>query len=189
LTAANALPTAFLLAALFVACGFASMSLHQFGFTGRVPKRAADNGADADGSNEPSSSKKLAEDSDRSLSALCEDKIESRKLSFPWAVYEGPVGSAHTWSCATCDSRKGASRSCFKFKDSHDFRKHEKTAQHKQAAESQHMAAGFTKVRNSMVSECYKHDLNAAGRMLIIVAFMVANGISLCLFPQVRLLL
>jgi HKD family nuclease len=51
------------------------------------------------------------------------------------------------------------------------------------------MVAGFTKGRNSIVSERAKHDLNAAGRMLIIVAFMLANGISLCLLPQVRLLL
>jgi hypothetical protein len=151
-------------------------------------KRAADSDLDTDRltSKQTTDAYSIEVDGNSEPTPLSDSKVKSRQSSYRWAVYVGPSATGHIWRCSVCDkSRKGREPATYRFKDAHEFNRHHRSTQHKQAEEARALAEGFQDARDSFVAERISFDIDAAGKLLIIVAFMVANGVSLRLFPQV----
>jgi hypothetical protein len=117
---------------------------------------------------------------------LNEAAITNRQLTFPWAQYEGPhrkgpakKGNSHRWGCTVCKA-KG-----LVMKDRTDFQRHADTKAHKNASSTALQRSRMRSAQESMVIKNVSAELDMAGQLLIVAAFMIGNGLSLVLFPQV----
>jgi hypothetical protein len=100
-------------------------------------------------------------------------------------VYQGVQLEAgkpdkHIWGCNTC-----VGTVTIFSRDAHDFRKHAQSKQHDNAVKSKSLALGMQQAQNKAVVKRIAQQIDEAGKLLIIVGFMIATGISLWHFSQV----
>jgi hypothetical protein len=117
---------------------------------------------------------------------LAPSSVQARQIEFPWAIYVGPHkkltagGCSHTWDCSACGA-KGLI-----LKDNSSFQRHRVSGRHAKAFEDTQHAAKMQRAQHKSKIKCIARDMDSAGQLLVITAFMCANGISLVLLPQVR---
>jgi hypothetical protein len=70
-------------------------------------------------------------------------------------------------------------------RDAHDFRKHAQSKQHNNAVKSKSLALEMQQAQNKAVVKRIAQQIDDTGKLLIIMGFMIATGISLRRFPQV----
>jgi hypothetical protein len=70
-------------------------------------------------------------------------------------------------------------------RDAHDSRKHAQSKKHDNAVKSKSLALGMQQAQNKAVVKSIAQKIDEPGKLLIIVGFMIATGISLRRFPQV----
>jgi hypothetical protein len=158
--------------------------LSQFGFTTtatskRKPNDRETREGESSGGNKKTKSGQEADTASRRLS---EGQVRNRQLEFPWAVYHLEAGKPdkHIWGCNTC-----VGTVTIFSRDAHDFRKHAQSKQHDNAVKSKSLALGMLQAQNKAVVKRITQQIDEAGKLLIIVGFMIATGISLRRFPQV----
>jgi hypothetical protein len=167
------------------------MGLERFGFT-RASTSGTKRAAEAAVVEDTTSSRKitctddcLVGSDDPEPTALSADRIGRRQQTHPWAVYVGPSVSGHRWTCSVCNHGRKGPPVTYRFKEGFEFNRHSASSQHKQKEEAIALAQGFHDARDSLRAEQYRHDLDSAGKLLVVAAFMISNGVSLRLFPQV----
>jgi hypothetical protein len=157
-------------------------SLHYFGFKGSAPRKRQ--------KADESAAELQTTSTDTEVSEPLNDRsIAKRTIHFPWAVYKFPVKKlargeiVHAWSCSTCDPDDN--KAAMSLRDAADFRSHANTMAHKQAAENLISAQNMQDARVSHAQKEIQAVTSEAGRLLCVVAWLVANSCSLSLFPQV----
>jgi hypothetical protein len=128
---------------------------------------------------------KSGQETDIASRRLSEVQVRNRQLEFPRAVYQGVQLEAgkpdkHIWCCNTCVG----TLTIFS-RDAHDFRKHAQSKQHDNAVKSKSLALGMQQAQNKAVVKRIAQQIDEAGKLLIIMGFMIATGISPRRFPQV----
>jgi hypothetical protein len=121
---------------------------------------------------------------------LSEKKVLDRQHDYPWAVYVGPSNynakgnPVHEWRCDYCEKNTGQIIT-YKFKDASEFSRHASQEKHKAAAQAISLRSRMQTAREDNAIQYANSIVSQSGRLLVMVAFMIANGISLKLFPQV----
>jgi hypothetical protein len=92
------------------------------------------------------------------------------------AVYQGVQLEAgkpdkHIWGCNTC-----VGTVTIFSRDAHDFRKHAQSKQHENAVKSKSLALGMQQAQNKAVVKRIAQQIDDAGKLLIIVGFMIATS-------------
>ena len=112
--------------------------------------------------------------------------IADRQLSFPWSRYQGPhkrgmgkKANVHKWECTICKMIGLA------MKDRTDFQRHAASKVQKTAESTALQRSRMRAAQENQVVKSVAADLDMGGQLLIIASFMIGNGLSLVLFPQV----
>lgn len=92
----------------------------------------------------------------------------------------------HTWGCTTC---KKAAKLClfYGMQDGHDFKQHQKTKAHTEAEDAQQARLNMERAQQQGSKKRYFGELNEAGKIIMVVAWMMVCGISLRHFASVRI--
>jgi hypothetical protein len=126
-------------------------------------------------------------DKSKSVSALRDFQVQQVVDSAPFASYNGVKENKHSWSCLTC--KDGVS---YSWRYASDAVSHvRKSATHRKKAQEQVDAAqGSTipRITKQQTNADREMDMTAAGKMLCIAAFMVAENEAWSRFHKVRLL-
>jgi hypothetical protein len=152
--------------------------LDRFGITGSAPKVR-----------KVEKSKALA-DPDAPVEHLTDAQIRDLTKSFPWAVYSGPSNRSaagkpqHLWRCSICEDA-GCDRIERKWKDANDFKHHTSLRQHKQACDAKAAAAAMQHAREQGAISRVSNLVSDSSKLLVLIGFMVMNGLALQLFPKV----
>jgi hypothetical protein len=93
----------------------------------------------------------------------------------------------HEWRCSICSVRDPDALP-LKFRNQHDFTEHAACKQDKNAKENKLLAHRLREHREHAELQRLQAVDSDCGRLLILVAWMISNGISLRIFPMVRAL-
>jgi hypothetical protein len=164
-----------------------SGSLLQSGFTRQVSAKTKQASNDAVASSarvdpEPSVPPRLSKADIRALT------IEN-----PWSEYVEPshfnskTKAVHVWRCKECSAVPGSKPAGERllFRSHYDFTEHAGSKQHQRAMENKVFAASMQNAREQAAFNHMQAVESDSGKLCVLVAWMISNGISLRLFPTV----
>jgi hypothetical protein len=97
-------------------------------------------------------------------------------------MQKGP--SVHPPRCSICEE-PGSDRIERKWKDANDFKHHTSLRQHKQACHAKAAAAAMQHARDQGAISRVFNLVSDSSKLLVLVGFMVINGLALQFFPKV----
>ena len=91
----------------------------------------------------------------------------------------------HTWECTQC-KKDGDPALFYALRDDDAWRRHESSKRHQKSLQLDSSRNNMRDAQKTTVAKRYFAQLDSAGSILVIVAWMMICNISMRLFPAVR---